>query len=102
MRQGPIYWEGLAKDLPMEERFDLSLTRAQAIVLYGFLTQLYDEGKLEPRATAFDPAVHRLLVELHGILESQAAHLWQEDGAGERAYSELREEHRVMWGEREG
>ena len=78
-----------------EDRIEISLSRAEALVLYDFFLQLSDTRQLEPHKPTFDPAVHRALVAVFGALERQLPSGGDEEFA--EAYRALREEHHAMW-----
>ncbi len=88
-----------------ELRYQIVLTEDQAIVLYRYLWNLEEDGKLNPQTPTFDQAVHRALEVVYEALEDQLVQLWQDDRAAfsrrlDRASDELRKEFREFWSQR--
>jgi putative phosphoesterase len=80
-----------------EPRFEVSLSRSEALVLYDHFRRLDEDGKLDPVRPAFDSAVHRAIIALYADLERELSGESRE--RLERAYEELRDRHREMWGD---
>lgn len=82
-----------------EQRFEVSLTWSEALVLYDYFLGLDEAEKLEPETPAFDPAIHRAIIAIYGPLENAVGWRADDEEALRRAYEELREQHRAMWEE---
>jgi len=79
--------------------YRIDLTHSQALVLYKYLYDLEEQGKLDPAAPAFDPAVHRALEIVFFGLEEQLPRV-DDATAFDQAHNDLQAEFREYWNRR--
>ena len=79
--------------------YRIDLTHSQALVLDKHLYDLEEDGKLDPAAPTFDPAVHRALEIVFFGLEDQLPRV-DDTAAFEAAHVDLRAEFHEYWDRR--